>query len=103
MEENTKGIINSKIVCVDVADIIYNQGKAKIFNVLESQLEGQRLIATKRIAEDIITHICRDVAKYLEDILGDWEMEVEAGGVIEGQAAVEAQHAYQKVKDIIRM
>lgn len=103
MSETVKGVIDSKVVCIDVADIIYNQGKAKIFNVLESQLEGQRLLASKRITEDIITHICRDVAKYLGDILGDWQIEVDAGGVLEGQTAIEAQQAFQKVKDVIRM
>ena len=103
MNDKVKGIINAQIVCVDVADIIYNQGKAKIFNVLESQLEGQRLSASKRITEDIIAQICRDASGYLKDILGDWHIEVEAGGVLEEQAAIEAQHAFQKVKDIIRM
>jgi len=103
VEDKVKGIINAQVVCVDVADIIYNQGKAKIFNVLESQLEGQRLHASKRIVEDIISQICRDTAGYLKDILGDWQMEVEAGGVLEGQVAIEAQQAFQKVKDIIRM
>lgn len=102
-EGTTKGIINAKIVCVDVADIIYNRGKARIFNVLESQLDGPKLNATKRIAEDIISQICRDVAEYLSDILGDWQIEVEAGGVLEEQAAIEAQQAFQKVKEVIRM
>lgn len=103
MEDEAKGIINAQVVCVDVADIIYNQGKAKIFNVLESQLEGQKLSASKRITEDIIKQICRDTAGYLKDVLGDWEEEVTAGGVLSEQAAIEAQQAFQKVKDIIRM
>ena len=103
MENKVKGIIDAKIVCIDVADIIYNRGKAKIFNVLESQLEGQKLGASKRIVEDIITQICRDAAEYLSDTLKDWQTEVEAGGVLEEQAAIEAQAAFQKVKDVIRM
>lgn len=103
MEEKIKGIVDSKVVCVDVADIIYNQGKAKIFNVLESQLEGPKLGATKRITEDIISQICRDVAEYLTDILGDWKTEVEGGGMLDEQSAIEAQNAYQKVKSVIRM
>ena len=103
MSEKVKGIINAQVVCIDVADIMYNPGKAQIFNVLESQLDEPRLRATKRITEDIITHICRDVSGYLKDILGDWEIEVEAGGKLDEQTAIEAQQAFQKVKDIIRM
>lgn len=104
MEEKVKGIINAEVVCIDVADIIYNQGKAKIFNVLESQLEeGQKLWASKRIIEDIIAQISRNAAGYLKDILGDWQIEVEAGGILEGQVAIEAQQAFQKVKEVIGM
>lgn len=101
MEKPIKGIVNADVVCIDVADMVYNQGKAKIFNVLESQLEGQKLYATKRIVEDILTTISRNTASYLKDILGDWETEVEAGGLIDEQTAAEAQLAYQKVKDVI--
>lgn len=102
-KEAVKGIIDAKIVCVDVADIIYNRGKARIFNVLESQLDGQKLTATKRITLDIISQICRDVAEYLTDMLGDWQIEVEAGGELEEQAVIEAQQAFQKIKEVIRM
>ena len=105
MSEGTvKGIITTEIVCIDVADIIYNKGKAKLFNILESQLEGQKLSATKRITEDVVSELCRDAASYLKDMLGDdWKMEVEAGGILEEQKAIEAQHAFQKVKEVIRM
>lgn len=101
-EDKVKGIITAEIVCIDVADIIYNKGKAKLFTILESQLEGQKLSATKRIAEDVISELCRDAAIYLKDILGnDWQMEVETGGILEEQKAIEAQHAFQKVKEVI--
>jgi hypothetical protein len=103
VDKKVKGIINAEVVCIDVADIIYNQGKAKVFNVLESQLEGQKLVASKHIVEDILTQISRNAAGYLKDILDDWQVEVEAGGILEGQVAIEAQQAFQKVKEVIGM
>lgn len=57
----------------------------------------------KLLREDVITQICRDVAEYLSDTLKDWQVEVDVGGVFEEQAAIEAQRAYHKAKDIIRM
>lgn len=102
MEEKVKGIINTETVCVDVADIIYNQGKAGMFNVLESQIDEQnKLYACKRIVENMLKGICRNTTGYLKDILGDWQIEVEAGGILSGKDEKEARESLQEIKGVI--
>jgi hypothetical protein len=60
----------------DVADIIYRQGKAQVFNVLESQIEDhQRLNASKRMVENLLSNIGRDAKMLIKDVLGDWKVE----------------------------
>ena len=85
--DKQRTVINAEWLATEVASIIFNQGKAKLFNVLESQidtdisatLETRRLRATKRITEDIISGIAKNVANLIRDALHDWEEEVEIG------------------------
>ena len=93
-----KATINAEWVSNEVASIIYRQEKAKIFNLLESQISpetppGQnvRLQACKRIAEDNIGNTANIVAKFLRRILGDWEQCVEAGG----EVSIEAKNEHE--------
>lgn len=55
-----------------VAEGIFNQGKAKLFNILESQFEGQKLEANKRLVKDVLVAICKDSKRLIIDVLGDW-------------------------------
>lgn len=56
---NEKIIKKEKVVEIArvVQDSIYNYGKAKIFNILEATLEGQKLEAAKRMVEDVLDKI----------------------------------------------
>lgn len=103
---NEIGYLTTKTVAVDIGGMIYNQGKAKIFNVLESQIdEPRRLRACKRIVEDILTKIARDASQYLIDILGDWEAEVEydPDAQLPENEAAEAEKEHQKIKEILQI
>lgn len=103
-KETLTGIIDAKMVAIEAGGTIYKQGKAKFFNVLESQIENpQRLKAAKRITEDILTNIARDVSTMIQDILGDWTTEVEAEGLVAGHEAVEAEKEYQEIKGVLRI
>jgi hypothetical protein len=95
-EETVKGIITADILAVDVAGMIYRRGKAKIYNLLESQLgddhpsesivafgspyDSPKLKACKRITDDILEQISDLASRLIRDTLGDWTQEVEAGG-----------------------
>lgn len=99
-----KGIIDAKTLAIDVGGIIYKQGKAKVFNVLESQIEDiNKLQACKRIVEDILTHISRDVAEFLLDTLEGWQIEIETDDILPEDATEEATREYQEVKEILRI
>lgn len=83
-----EGILSAEDLALQVAGIVFNQGKAKIFNLLESQLgmqepysdamypkESQRLRAVKRMAQDIIKGIAKEVQEFVVSTLGrDWTM-----------------------------
>lgn len=101
--EKFKGIINTEILVTELVALIYRQGKAKFFNILESQIEGQRLIACKRIAEDTLSSICKNAGNMVNDLLGDWEIEATAGGKTSPEDAMEAEKEFQKAQDILNL
>lgn len=79
-QSEVKGIIDAQILAELIGQTIYNQGKAQIFNILEAvMLPDERLKATKRLVQNILSSITKDVADELRDILGDWQIEVIAG------------------------
>lgn len=103
MKDEFKGLINSEVVAIDVAAIIYNQGKGRILNVLESQIEDpRRLGACKRITEDILKDIARQTASYIKNVLGDWEEEITAGGILEDDELIAAEQEYKQLEQIIK-
>lgn len=56
-----------------LAKLVYSQLKAKVFNVLESQIENDtRLSAAKRVTEDIITNVTKDMENYIKDNADSW-------------------------------
>lgn len=105
---NVKATIDADWLATEVAAIIYNNGKAKIFNVLESQLpqetttDHQKMRACKDIAVDIIGNIAKKSADFIREILGDWEVEIEAGGEVSDEDAIEAEKEYDEIQRIIR-
>ena len=82
-----KGIINAEWLATEIAGLIYRNGKAKMFNVLESQMNNQlsvgamgdnpKMRATKRITEDLLETISKQAAQLIRDTLGDWQEEVD--------------------------
>ena len=108
-EDTIKATINAEWLATEVAGMIYNNGKAKIFNLLESQInpeinmgQNARLAACKRIAEDNLSNIAKSAADFIRDMLGDWEQEVEAGGEVSEEDAAEALKEYKEVQRILR-
>lgn len=64
----------------DLSEYLYNQQKAKIFNLLESQIEnGQRLKACKSLAQDIIDNGNQLLKQHLNNIIKDWDAEIDVG------------------------
>ena len=102
MEEIMKGYYTAEIFAVDVAGIVYKKMKAKIFDLLESQFEGEKLTACKRIAESMISTTAKDVKLFMIDTLGDWEQEVEVGGILTIPEACEAAKERLEIDDAIR-
>lgn len=89
--ESLKGIIDAELLATEAAGIVYKQMKAKMFDLLESQLcniphhEGEKIIepklsACKRIAESMITETSKNVKRYIVSMLGDWADTFECGG-----------------------
>lgn len=100
----SKVIIDANWLATEVASIIFNRGKAKIFNVLESQLEsGERLNAAKRLTEDIISHIAKNSADMIRNVLGDWQEEItlEPEADLTPEELEEIKSNYDKVEQII--
>lgn len=106
--ETIDAVIDADFVAEHVAGIIYNQGKAKIFNVLESQLpcdsttDNQKMSACKNITVDIIGSIARNAARFIRDTLGDWSQDVIAGGKLSDEDERAALKEYEEIKKVIR-
>ena len=103
MADTIKATINAKWLATEVGQIIYRQGKAKVLNVLESQIDDRtKLGASKRIVEDILANITRDVGSFISEVLGDWEEEVEAGGEVSDEEYLETMKEYEEIENILR-
>lgn len=90
--DKVEATINAEFVATSVAGIVFNQSKAKIFNVLESQIDNEkRLAATKRITQDIIADVVKKVYKFIIDILGNWEGKVFVSDILKGKEEEEAK------------
>lgn len=119
--EIIQGVITAESIGLDAGGIVYRQGKAKIFNVLESILAGddpvrkhdalemskesRRLMAYKRIAEDILNNIARDVKQYVVDILGDdfqIDVQTDAGAILTGEDKAKADAEYRELEEKLR-
>lgn len=102
--EKLTGVIDAKWLAIEVGGIIYKQGKAKVFNVLESQIENdKKLRAAMLITQDILRNIARDVSDLIQSTLGDWKEQVEVGGEVSDEVAREAIKEYEEVKDVLRI
>ena len=94
-----KGFYTAEQLALDVASIIYNQGKAQIFNILESQIENEtRQFACKRLVQTILTNIGKDVKQLIANVLGDWqeEVSVDSDSVLTGSEKEEAKKEYRE-------
>ena len=64
-----KDVTDDEYIEEQVAKIVYNQGKAKIFNLLESQItEDRKLTSCQKIARDIIKKITEDVLAFVKEV-----------------------------------
>lgn len=103
-----KAVINADWLATQIADSVYRQSKARVFNVLESQLsdgdeiQRPKLDACKRIVGDILSDIARDSARLIRDTLGDWEQEITAGGYVSYEDAEKARKAYEETISILK-
>ena len=105
--EEIKATLDAEWLARNVADSVYRQAKARVFNVLESQLspevpgERDRLHACKRLVEDILSDITRDVAGLIRHTLGDWTTEATGGGEVNADDVQEAIKGFEEVTKII--
>ena len=88
-----------------IAHIIFNQCKAKFFNVLESQLEnGSRLMAAKNITADIIRSVSKDAESFIIDVLADWQEKLIAPdeAILTEDEEAEAIKEYEETKEALK-
>lgn len=103
-----KAEVDAKWLAEQVAGIIYNQSKAKFFNVLESQLpcettsDDQRLQACKNITIDIIGNIAMSAGKFIERVLDNWKQEFEFGGDLTEEELKEAKREHGEISRAIQ-
>lgn len=107
-KDTVKCIIDAELLAKVAGGMVHRQGKAKMFNVLESQIpenEIERIGACKCIVDDILSNIAVNVFKLIKDTLGDWQIEVEVGGELseeeEIKKEVRAQKEYEKIRRIL--
>ena len=107
MAEEIKATLDAEWLARNVADSVYRQGKARVFNVLESQLspdvleERHRLMACRRLVEDILSDITRDVAGLIRHTLGDWTTEATGGGEVNADDVQEAIKGFEEIIKVI--
>ena len=101
-QETVQGIITAEELGLMAAQIIYRKSKAKFFNVLESQVDKDKLEPCKKITEDIIDRVVKDVYNLITKTLGDWQMEVEAGGELTEESEKQAREEYKEIKNKVR-
>lgn len=102
--QKVRGIITAEDIGLEAGGIVYRHGKAKMLNVLVAALEPTpKLHANKRIVEDILANIARDVKEYIVSILGEdfhVDVETDADAVLSGKErdSAEAEHRELKAK-----
>lgn len=104
-EDIVRGTINGEWLAEQVVGIIYKQGKAKMMNLLESQIpedQKQRIKACKWILEDMLEVIGHNVAGLIEDTLSNWEQEVEFGGKLSPEEEAEARKEYKEFRNVFK-
>ena len=104
-------IVDAEWLGEQISHMVFNQCKAKIFNLLESQLgmqepyseimepkESQRLKATKRLAQDIISGVAKDAKEFIIDMLADWEEKliISDEAILTDEEEEEAQKEYEE-------
>ena len=110
-------IVDAEWLGEQVSHMVFNQCKAKIFNLLESQLgmeepysdamypkESQRLRATKRMAQDIISGIAKDAKEFIVDMLADWEEKliISDEAILTEDEEAEAIKEYEETKEALK-
>jgi len=102
-QSEVTGTLDAQWLAECVGQTIYNTGKAQIFNVLEAVMpKSEQLTATKRIVQNILTSITKDVADQLREILDDWKMIVAAGGEVSPEDEAQARKEYEEIQEIIK-
>ncbi len=105
-----EGVITAEIIGAGASGIVYRNGKAKIFNVLESilsennQEDWPKLQAYKRIVDDILSNIAKDVNRYVVDMLGDdleIEVETDDDAILPPEEAEETMKEFEEIKKIL--
>ena len=102
-EETVKGTIDAEWLALELTGLIYNSGKANIFNVLECMYEDNhdpRLAANKRLVSSILDGICKKSSKLIADVLEDWEAEVEMGDEVSPEDAAEAKREHEEARKV---
>lgn len=100
--------VDGKWLAEQVAGMIYNQCKARFFNVLESQLpyetntDMQKMRACKAVTTDVIGNISSNVACFITDVLGDWKQEMEFGGELTDEEYAEAMKEHKEIQEVLR-
>ena len=116
VQENLcEGFMTAEQFALQVAGIVYNQSKAKIFNLLESQLaesatvfipeDSPRLKAVKRIAQDVIKDVAKDVKEFIIDFLGeDWKQPIlfDPEDALTGEGEKAAQQEFDEVEEALK-
>ena len=71
-------IYKAKHLANDIRDYIYSSCKARVMNIIESQIENEiKIKACKSILEDVVGNISEHVYSELIRNLGDWQKEEE--------------------------
>ena len=106
-----EGFMTEEQFALQASGIVYNQGKAKIFNVLEAIMssnmpgEKDKLYAAKRLVEDIISNIAKDVKTFIVDMLGEgWQQPVyfDPEDALTGEGEKAAQQEFDEVEEVLR-
>jgi len=102
-QSEVNGVFDIECLCQCIGQTIYKKGKAQIFNVIEAVMpNNDQLYAIKRVIENVLTYITKDVADELRSFLDGWEIEVTGGGELSPEEEDQARKDYQEIEEIIR-
>ncbi|MDR3560490.1 MAG: hypothetical protein P4N59_03465 [Negativicutes bacterium] len=99
-----KAKINAEWLSGEVGGMIYNQGKAKVMNVVETliPLGTDKHRGYSRLVEDIMDTIGKNAVRLIKDTLGNWEQEVELGKELTGEELAAAKAEYAEVDNVLK-